>query len=229
MYLRNTKAHIKAKTIPRITDMASSLNIIFTIDALPPEITKEIKMETAVISVISLTIDSSSKRVFVFFHMLIFSTRWLIVIVVVPLPMMPRNTPLINDKSKNITVTAETIAMVLSITSMVKKKAVGVFFRVFDIFRLKPLSKSTTTSANEMRNDALSRKNLPETTLNTGPSRIPIIIRKIDSGILVLLNRRLPRNPTSIIMPKMRMLFAIYEKIFRMNDLNTYRKLFLNY
>ena len=189
-----------------MTEMTSSLNITLKIETLPlSDKTKEISMDTAVIRVMSLTMDSSTSKVLVFFPTLSFSTRWVIVIVVVPLPIMPKKMPFIKGQPKNSTVTAETIATVLSITNIVKIKAVGAFFKAFDMFKVKPLSKSTTTSANDIRNEALSIKNLPETTLKTGPKSIPISIRNTDSGILVLLKKNLPINPISITMPKIKM------------------------
>ena len=51
--------------------------------------------------------------------------------------------------------------------------------------------------------------------LKTGPNNIPISIRKIDSGILVLLKKKLPINPTSITIPKIKMplLIVIYYQL----------------
>src|SRR3989338_5699765 len=143
-----------------MTEMTSSLNITLKIEALlPSDKTKEMRMDTAVISVMSLTIDSTTNKVLVFFPMLSFSTRWVIVIVVVPLPIIPRKMPFIRGQSKNSTVTAETIATVLAMTRIVKTRAVGAFLRVFDTFKVKPLSRSTTKSANDIRKEALSIKN----------------------------------------------------------------------
>src|SRR3989338_1370543 len=140
-----------------MTEMTSSLNITLKIESLlPSDKAKEISMDTAVIRVISLIIDSSTKMVLVFFPMLSFSTRWVIVMVVVPLPIMPRKMPFIKGQPKKSTVMAETITTVLIMTNIVKTKAVGAFFSVFDMFKVKPLSKSTTTRANEIKNEAFA-------------------------------------------------------------------------
>ena len=206
-----------------MTEMTSSLNITLKIEALLlSDKTKEMSMDTAVISVMSLTTDSSTSKVLVFFPMLSFSTRWVIVIVVVPLPIIPRKMPFIKGQSKNSTVTAETIATVLSITNIVKIKAVGAVFKAFDMFKVKPLSKSTTTSANDIRNEALSRKNLPETTLKTGPKSIPISMRNTDSGILVLLKKKLPINPISMTIPKIKMPLLIVINQLSLIDLTLF-------